>query len=179
MTGHDVTEADKLYKQNMNDVRDLLRNLDGKVKRQRDLKAKIRTTHEQIAQSYQQIEDTVKEKAAKMIESIKKQEEDILRILHQKRDQELEPLLEKLDSVEWHLENAQRVNKDVQTVDQFDKLAKQNTLLQELRELDKSDVTTYSCDRTRQVKFVAGQTEPVVGRLEVVKRRTDDTSGCI
>jgi hypothetical protein len=45
-----------------------------------------------------------------MIESIKKQEEDILRILHQKRDQELEPLLEKLDSVEWHLENAQRVN---------------------------------------------------------------------
>ena len=45
-----------------------------------------------------------------MIQSIKKQEEDILRILHQKRDQELEPLQEKLDGVEWYLENAQRFN---------------------------------------------------------------------
>ena len=53
--GHDVTEADELYRQNMNDVRDLLRNLDGKAKQQRDLKGKIRTTHEQIAQSYQQV----------------------------------------------------------------------------------------------------------------------------
>ena len=33
-----------------------------------------------------------------MIKNIKKQEEDILRKLHQTRDQELEPLLEKLDT---------------------------------------------------------------------------------
>ena len=39
----------------MNDVRELLRNLDGKVKRQRDIKAKIGTTREEIAQSYQQV----------------------------------------------------------------------------------------------------------------------------
>ena len=37
----------------MNDVRDLLRNLEGKVKRQRDAEAIIRTRREQIAQSYQ------------------------------------------------------------------------------------------------------------------------------
>ena len=40
----------------------------------------------------------------------KKQEEHILSILHQKRDQELEPLLEKLDDVECYLTNAQRFN---------------------------------------------------------------------
>ena len=45
-----------------------------------------------------------------MIQSIKKQEEYILRILHQKRDQELEPLLENLDSVECYIANAQRFN---------------------------------------------------------------------
>ena len=53
--GHDVTEAKKLYKQNMDDVRDLLRNVDGKVKRQRDVEAKIRTRREEIAHSYQQV----------------------------------------------------------------------------------------------------------------------------
>ena len=53
--GHEVTEADALHKQNMNDVRDLLRNLDGKVKRQRDVKAKIRTTRDQIAKSYERV----------------------------------------------------------------------------------------------------------------------------
>ena len=53
--GHNVAEANTLYKQNMNDVRDLLRNLDGEVKRQRDVKAKIGTRREQIAQSYQQV----------------------------------------------------------------------------------------------------------------------------
>ncbi|KAK2171643.1 hypothetical protein NP493_1045g00033 [Ridgeia piscesae] len=108
--GHNVAEANTLYKQNMNDVRDLLRNLDGEVKRQRDVKANIGTRREQIAQSYQQIEDTVKEKATKMILSIKKQEEHILSIVHQKRDQELERLLEKLDDVECYLTNAQRFN---------------------------------------------------------------------
>ena len=45
-----------------------------------------------------------------MILSIKKQEEHILRIVHQKRDQELERLLEKLDDVECYLTNAQRFN---------------------------------------------------------------------
>ena len=53
--GHDVTEADELHKQNMNDVRNLLKSLDRKVKRQRDAKAKIRTTRDQIAKSYQRV----------------------------------------------------------------------------------------------------------------------------
>jgi len=59
----------------------------------------------------------------------------------------------------------------------LDKLAEQNTLLQELRELDKTDETTCSSDLTWKVKFLAGQTEPVVGRLEVVERRAADNSG--
>ena len=69
---------------------------------------------------------------------------------------------------------------DVQTVDQLDKLAEQITLLKELRELrelDETDQTTWSGERTFNVKFLAGQTEPVVGRVEVVERRTKDKSG--
>ena len=66
---------------------------------------------------------------------------------------------------------------DVETVDQLKKLAEQNTLLRELRELDKTDETTWSGEWTFNVKFVAGQTEPVVGRVEVVERRTKDKSG--
>ena len=52
---HDVAEADELHRQNMNDLRDLLGNLDEKVKRQSDAKAKIRTTRDQIAKSYQRV----------------------------------------------------------------------------------------------------------------------------
>ncbi|KAK2165860.1 hypothetical protein NP493_1347g00016 [Ridgeia piscesae] len=162
--GHDVTEADELHKQNMNDVRNLLKSLDRKVKRQRDAKAKIRTTRDQIAKSYQRIEDTVKEKAAKMIKNIKKQEEDILRKLHQTRDQELEPLLEKLDTVEWYLANAQRFNSKTRCY-------------KNCANWTKTDETTCSSDLTWKVKFLAGQTEPVVGRLEVVERRAADNSG--
>jgi len=68
---------------------------------------------------------------------------------------------------------------DVQTVEQLDKLAEQTTLLQELRELGKTrvDETTCSDGRTFKVKFVAGQTEPDVGRLEVIERRRADNSG--
>ena len=66
---------------------------------------------------------------------------------------------------------------DVQTVDQLDKLAEQITLLRELRELHKTNQKTWSCERTFNVKFLAGQTEPVVGRVEVVERRTKDKSG--
>ena len=66
---------------------------------------------------------------------------------------------------------------NAQTVDQLDKLAEQNRLLQELRELDKTEETTCSCDMTRKVKFLAGQTEPDVGRLEVVERRRADNNG--
>ena len=68
---------------------------------------------------------------------------------------------------------------DVQTVEQLDKLAEQTKLLQELRELDKTrvDETTCSGGRTFKVKFVTGQTEPVVGRLEVVEGRRVDNSG--
>ena len=69
---------------------------------------------------------------------------------------------------------------DVQSVEQLDKIAEQHTLLQELRELDKSriDETTCPSGRTFKVKFVAGPTDPDVGRLEVVdKRRADNIEG--
>jgi len=42
-----------------------------------------------------------------MIASIRRQETDILRNLHQKRDQELEPLLKKIETVEAFLATAQ------------------------------------------------------------------------
>ena len=42
-----------------------------------------------------------------MITSIRRQETDILCNLHQKRDEELEPLLKKIDTVEAFLVNAQ------------------------------------------------------------------------
>ena len=54
-----------------------------------------------------QTEDGIKETTTKMIASIRRQEIDILRNLHQKRDQELEPLLKKIDNVEAFLANAQ------------------------------------------------------------------------
>ena len=45
-----------LYKKNVDEIRDLETAIDSKVKRQRDVKAKIETMRQQIFQSYQKVD---------------------------------------------------------------------------------------------------------------------------
>ena len=52
---HSVEEADVLYNQNTEEIGDLQNTVEDMVKRQRDVKTKIETMHQQILQSYQQV----------------------------------------------------------------------------------------------------------------------------
>ena len=59
---------------------------------------------------------------------------------------------------------------DVDNAKQMDMLAKHGKLIGEMRAMVGSEETLFSGERSLQVTFLAGQKQPVVGRLEVVER---------